>query len=268
LYTTYWGLQEKPFENTPDPRMFYNSSKHEEALTRMLYVAAEHQGGGMLTGDYGSGKTILSRVIPSQLDPNKYRFLYLSNPQLTGTEFIREITRQVAVIDRLPDSKSDLLNLLTEVLKRNAEINRDTVVIVDDAQLIRENETLEDLRLLLNLQHRDKFLITLLFFGQTELREKINRLPQLKQRMTMRYHLDPLTEQETAEYVLHRLKVAGREAPLFTDMAIREMAEHSRGVPREINNICNWALLAGFSNQVDTINRELIEAVIKDMEQA
>ena len=115
------------------------------------------------------------------------------------------------------------------------------------------------------LQPSDKFYVTLVLVGQTELREKINRIPQLKQRLAMQYHLDALTEQETGEYILHRLKVAGRTDPLFTNLAIKAIFDQTRGVPREINNVCNWALLAGFSKKLDTINKDVIENVVKEM---
>ncbi|MFH1824289.1 MAG: ATPase, T2SS/T4P/T4SS family [Candidatus Firestonebacteria bacterium] len=265
LYTDYFGFTEKPFENTLNIKMFYSSPMHEEALMRMLYVISERQGVGMLTGDYGSGKTILTRILSTQLNKNQNNFVFITNPQLDSVEMLKEIARQIAVVDKLPSEKSDLLNILRDVFKRNLEIGRNTVVIVDDAQLIKENETLEELRLLLNLQPADKFSVTLLLVGQTELREKINRIPQLKQRLAMKYHLDALNDQETGEYILYRLKISGRVDPLFTDLAIRAIYENTRGVPREINNICNWCLLAGFSKKVDTINKEVVEAIIKEM---
>ena len=265
MYTNYFGLKLKPFENTLDIKMFYSSPMHEEALMRMLYVITERQGAAMLTGDYGSGKTILTRILATQLNTNQNKFIFITNPQLTSLELLKEIVRQVSTTEKIPGEKSELLNILREVFRRNIEIGRNTVVIVDDAQLVKDNETLEELRLLLNLLPSDKFLVTLLFVGQTELRENINRIPQLKQRLAMKYHLDSLNEQETGEYVLHRLKICGREDPLFTDLAIKAIFEHTRGMPREINNICGWALLAGFSKKVDTINKEIIEAVVSEM---
>ena len=265
MYTQYWGLTNKPFDNTLDIKMFYASPMHEEALMRMLYVVCERQGAGMLTGDYGSGKSILTRILSTQLNQNQNKFVFITNPQLDSLELLKEIARNIAVVDKLPNEKSDLLNIIREVFKRNIEIGRNIVIIVDDAQLIKDNETLEELRLLLNLQPSDKFLVTLLFVGQTELREKINRIPQLKQRLAMKYHLDALNETETGEYILHRLKVAGRTDPLFTDLAIKAVYETTRGVPREINNICNWALLSGFSKKIDTVNKDVVDSVIAEM---
>lgn len=266
MYTEYWGITKKPFENTPDPAMFFSSSKHQEALMRMLYVIKERQGGGLLTGDYGTGKTILTYILSSHLSLQQYRFVLIINPQMPAIEFIKEIVRKIAVIDKLPDGKSDLTNILSEVLRRNNEIGREIIIVVDDAQLVKDNETLEELRLLLSLQLNDRFLLTLLLLGQTELREKINRLPQLRQRLVMRYHLEPMDEEETGEYILHRMRVCGRSEPIFTNLAIKEIYEHSQGIPREINNLCNWCLLVGFTKKVDTISLDLVKDVIREME--
>lgn len=266
MYNEHWKLAKKPFENTPDPAMYYASPKHEEGMMRLLYVISEGKGAGMLTGDYGSGKTVLGRLLPHHTNSNQYRFVYITNPQISGVEFVREIVRQTGAMDKLPDIKGDLLNSLNEVLRRNSEIGRNTVVIIDDAQLIKETETLEELRLLLTLQTNDKFLLNLLLIGQNELREKINRIPQLKGRLAMRFHLNSLDEYETGEYILHRLRISGRTEPLFTDMAIKAIFEHTQGIPREINNLCNLCLLIGFSKKADTINREIVQSAITEKE--
>lgn len=267
MYNQYWGLTEKPFENTSDPKMYYGSPKHDEAFSRLMYVVSEGKGAGMLTGDYGSGKTVLGRLLAAQLDPNQYRFIYIANPQMTGTEILREIVRAIGAVDHLPEHKGDVVSAVTDILRRNAEVGRTTTLIVDDAQLIREAETLEELRLLLNLQMNDRFLINLILIGQTELREKVNRIPQLKGRMAMRYHLNTLDEAETGEYLLHRLKVAGRLDPLFTDLAIQQIFEYAKGVPREINNVANLSLLIGFNQQTDTISREIVRAAVSELNQ-
>jgi general secretion pathway protein A len=230
-----------------------------------MYVIAEGKGAGMLTGEYGSGKTVLARLLTTQLDGSKYKFAYITNPQMSGIELIREIIRQIGVVEDFPNMKSDLLHTLTEILKRNAEIGRTTAVIIDDAQLIKDTETLEEIRLLLTLQTHQKFLLNVILVGQTELREKINRIPQLKGRLAMSYHLNPLNERETGEYILHRLKVSGRTEPLFTDLAIKAVYEYSQGLPREINNICDLSLLIGFSHKSDTINRDILKIAISEL---
>ncbi len=247
--------------------MYYGSPKHEEALSRLMYVVSEGKGAGMLTGDYGSGKTVLAHLLSAHLNHNQYRFIYIANPQMTGTEILREIVRHLGAVDHLPEQKGDIVSAVSEILRRNAEVGRTTTLIVDDAQLIREAETLEELRLLLNLQMKDRFLINLILIGQTELREKVNRIPQLKGRMAMRFHLNALDEAETGEYILHRLKIAGRMEPLFTDLAIKDMFEYSKGVPREINNVANLCLLIGFNQHTDTINREIVKGAIGELEQ-
>ena len=115
MYTQYWGLTNKPFDNTLDIKMFYASPMHEEALMRMLYVVSERQGAGMLTGDYGSGKSILTRILSTQLNQNQNKFVFITNPQLDSLELLKEIARNIAVVDKLPNEKSDLLNIIREV---------------------------------------------------------------------------------------------------------------------------------------------------------
>jgi len=266
MYNTYWGLTEKPFENTADPKMYYASPQHEEALSRLVYVVAEGKGAGMLTGDYGSGKTILVHQLMASMNHNQYRFVYLANPQMSGTEILREIVRAIGAVDEIPQQKGDVMSTVTDILKRNAEVGRTTTLIVDDAQLVRETETLEELRLLLNWQWQGRFLINLLLVGQTELREKVNRIPQLKGRMAMRVHINPLDEWETGEYLLHRLKVAGRVDPVFTDLAIKEIYQATKGVPRDINNVANLCLLIGYHRQMDTLNRDVVRAALAEQE--
>lgn len=268
MYEEYWGLKEKPFENTPDPRFLYHSPKHEEALTRLLYAIRERKGAAVLTGEFGAGKTILSRALRDELqDHERYRLIYITNTQIPAIEFIREIMRQLGEPEeRLPEKKSDLWDLLGKILERNANIGRDIVIIIDEAQLIEDRETFEELRLLLNFQSNERFLLTLLLLGQPELREKIANLPQLKQRLSVRYHLSNLDEKETGEYINHRLKIAGQKREIFDSETIPLIHHASQGSPREINNICDLSLLTGMGREVDKIDEEIIREVTKDLE--
>lgn len=267
MYEAYWKLKEKPFENAPDPRFIYYSKKHEEALSRMLYVIKERKGAAILTGEYGSGKTLLSRVLMAELSDERYHSALIFNPRLPPLELIKEIIYQLGGKTSDLSSKTDLLHYLNEILYRNKDGNKITVIVVDEAQAIPEENGFEELRLLLNFQLNDNFLLTLILLGQPELKERIESLPQLKQRLAVRYHLKALTEDETREYIQHRLEVAGSKEDIFTEGAYSEIYRFSWGIPRRINNMCDMALLVGYGGGIDKINEEVIRDVAEDMEE-
>ena len=266
MYEAYWGLKEKPFENTPDPHFLYHSPKHEEALIRLIYAIKERKGAALLTGEFGCGKTVLSRVLLEELDTGKYKVVFIINPQITAFEFLREIISQLGAED-IPHRKIDLLSVLKDLLQRNLDIGKETVIIIDEAQLIEDKKIFEELRLLLNLQLNKRFLLTLLLLGQPELREKINRIPQFKQRIPIRYHLSTLDEKETEKYIIHRLQIAGRAEKTFSEEALKLIYRQSRGFPREINNICDMCLFIGFGKKVNEIDEGIVREVTSDLEE-
>lgn len=266
MYEEYWKLQKKPFENTPDPTFFYYSQKHEEALSRMLYAVRERKGAALLTGEYGSGKTLLSRVILKELNTEQYQLVFIFNPRLSPSNLIKEIVHQLDS-NISSSSKVNLLRSFNELLYANRSNNKDTVIVIDEAQAIGHKRSFEELRLLLNFQLNESFLLTLILLGQPELREKINNLPQLKQRFSVRYHLKALTEKETGEYIQHRLKVAGAQQEILSEDAYMEIYRFSAGIPRRINNICDMALLVGFGERLDKITQDVIREVAKDLEE-
>jgi general secretion pathway protein A len=263
VYEAYWGLTEAPFDNSPNPKFFYLSPEHEEALIRLLYVVKHRKGCGMLTGEYGCGKTTLSRALLQRLDVERYEVGLLTNPCWSPVEFLREVLYQLGH-DTTERSKPDLLHALNELFFRNYKANRDTVIVVDEAQLIEDEAIFEELRLLVNFQTDDRFLVTLLLIGSSELREKVRRLPHLDQRIAVRYHLNALDGTHTANYIAHRLKMAGQERKIFTDEAVRVIFDFTRGTPREINNLCDISLLVGYSKRVPEIDERIVAEVIKD----
>jgi len=266
MYTTYWGLAEKPFENTPDPKYLYYSQQHEEAMARMLYIVREKKGAALLTGEYGCGKTLLSRVLKNELQQeNKYQSVYIMDPRLLGLEFIQEVVYQLSG-NSAPQSKIDLFHVMYKLLYANHSTGRHTVLVIDEAQAIRNKEVFEELRLLVNFQLDNAFLLTVILLGSPELRTAVASLPQLLQRMAVRYHLNGLNEWETKEYVIHRLKIAGATRQIFTEDAYHEIYLSSAGVPRRINNICDLALLVGFSNNLESIDRAAIREINEDMD--
>jgi general secretion pathway protein A len=264
MYEAYWELNEPPFDNSPNPKFFYLSPEHEEALVRLVYTVRHRKGCGMLTGEYGCGKTTLSRALIQRLEAERYEIGLLTNPSWGATDFLREALYQLGV-ESPEKSKPELLHLLNDVFFRNYREGRDTVIIVDEAQLIEDDAVFEELRLLMNFQTDDRFLVTLLLIGSPELRERVRHLKHLDQRITIRYHLNTLDYTHTAAYVGHRLKMAGRASPIFTEEAIKLIFDFTRGTPREINNLCDVALLVGYTKRAKEINEKIVAEVIKDM---
>jgi general secretion pathway protein A len=265
MYKEYWNLKEKPFENTPDPKFFFSSSHHEEALMRLYYVIKERKGAGILTGEYGSGKTILTRFIVRELSyDSRYKIALIVNPSLSSEDFLKEIVYQLESKE-CKGTKLDLLHKINDILYKSKEENKDVVLIVDEAQAINSQEMFEELRLLLNFQLNDRFLLTILLVGQPELREKINKLPQLKQRMAISFHLNVLTPSDTALYIEHRCKVAGAQKPLFSNDAHEVMAINSGGIPRKINTYCELALMQAMIDKKNIVDDQIAKDAIEDI---
>ena len=261
MYTDYWGLTEKPFELTPDPRYLYYSQEHEKALTRLFYTVQELKGAMLLTGLYGCGKTILSRVFINELMRSKYEIALITNPHLSANELLIEIIYQLGGGLHAQASKGDLLRVFNELIYANIDIGKETVVVIDEAQTIPDTETFEELRLLLNLQQNDRFLLTLILIGQTELRNRLNQLPQLKQRLLLDCHLNPLDESDAMHYLKHRLQIAGAKKKIFDDNAMKTICRLSSGIPRVINGIADMALFEAFSRGIKHIEETFIRDV-------
>lgn len=266
MYLEYWGLSDKPFENTPDPKFLFNSSQHEEALARMLYVVREGKGAGVLTGVFGCGKTVLSRVLLSELEQDIYRVAMITNPRLSEIDLLKMIIHYLGV-SKIPQSKAEILIALEDILNNNLRDGKKTVIVVDEAHSIEEKGVFEEIRLLLNFQKDDRFLLTLLMFGQPELKEKIETNKQLLQRIAIRYHLSGLDINETRDYIVHRLQIAGGTGVGMTAPAIKLIFERSTGIPRRINQICDISLMTGFMKNVKVIDDAIVMEAIKSIEQ-
>jgi type II secretory pathway predicted ATPase ExeA len=263
MYEEYWGLKEKPFQNTPDPRFLYYSPQHEEALVRLTLAIEEQMGAAMLTGVFGCGKTLLGQALLEQLSEGRYRTSLVTNPQLNHLELLRTIAYHLGAT-KPPLEKTDLLNLIEEILFNNMRDGKDSVVIIDEAHVIEDTMVFEELRLLLNYQLQNKFLLTLLLFGQPELRKKVDNIKQLEQRIAIKCHLDRLGPEDTQKYIIHRLEVAEQTNPIFSEGALDFIYQESGGIPRRINNICTMSLLVGFGRKVKRIDEEMIKEVARD----
>jgi len=249
MYLTFFGLNEKPFAITPDPRYLYLSERHAEALAHLLYGINEAGGFVQLTGEVGTGKTTIVRSLLAQTPKNAEIALIL-NPKMTAPEFLLTICEElgIGVPDSALQSLKDLVDILSHYLLRAHAAGQRVVLVVDEAQNLSP-EVLEQVRLLTNLETNTQKLLQIILIGQPELRELLSRteLRQLAQRITGRYHLNPLSREETTAYVRHRLRVAGATTDIFSPQALAEVFRLSQGVPRVINVICDRALLGAYS---------------------
>ncbi|MCD8139670.1 MAG: AAA family ATPase [Planctomycetaceae bacterium] len=263
MYEKYWKLADNPFRNTPDPQYFYFARQYEEALARALYVVTEGQGAMLLTGDCGCGKTLLTRVLVDELDPARFEVALIPYPNLEPQELLGELLRQFG-FDIAGLSKPEMFERMEKFLWANHRRGSRTLVIVDEGQVVHNDATLEEIRLLLNFQQDREFSLTLILVGQPELRERIESLPQLSQRLTVKYHLLGLNDDDARNYLRHRLSVAGGTGEIFTKGAEDLIIASAGGVPRNLNYLSDLALFTGFGKSVPLVDEELVQEVIAD----
>ena len=266
MYLEYYGLTEPPFDITPNPRFLFYSAKHREAFNHLLYGIRERKGFVQLTGEVGAGKTTLCRAMLEQLE-GQYATALILNPVMSPNELMKAIAVEFGLpvngLDRI-----DTLAVINQFLLQQVERGQDTVLIIDEAQDLTD-ELLEQVRLLSNLETDNRKLLQIVLLGQPELRDKLNnpRLRQLRQRITVRYHLAPLTRNEVNQYVQHRLQVSGASGtPRFTTPALWRIYNYSQGIPRLVNAICDKALLAGFVGQRESINYRTVGHAARELE--
>jgi type II secretory pathway predicted ATPase ExeA len=196
---------------------------------------------------------------------DKYEVALITHPQLSPIQFIQEIIYQLKN-EHTEGSKPQLLHLMQDIIYKNFNDGKKNVIIIDEAQIIRSKETFDELRLFLNFQLNKKFLITMILIGQPELLKAIQPIPQLRQRLGIKYHLSGLSREETKEYINHRLLIAGAKAEIFPDEVVDVIYEYSKGLPRSINNVCDMALLVGFGQEAKTVGKELAQKVVADLQ--
>jgi type II secretory pathway predicted ATPase ExeA len=268
-YEEYWNITEEPFQNTPDPRFLYYSKEHKEGLFRLLYAVEGKKGAAMLTGVFGCGKTVLARALLAKLNRNIYQIVLINNPHLTSVELLRSIARQLGA-ENLPEKLTEMsadhfLQVIEEILLNNIKDGKETVIIIDEMHVIKENDILEELRLLLNFQLENRFLLTLILLGQSEFAERIRKNKQFFQRMAIAYSLGPLNEKETEGYIEHRLNVAQAQRQIFSPQTIRPILQNSGGIPRRINQICDMCLLTGFNYEVKLVDVKIVNEVVESL---
>ena len=258
MYASFFGLNEKPFSITPDPRYLYLSRRHAEALAHLVYGVTESGGFIQLTGEVGTGKTTIVRSVLEQLPAHAEVALVL-NPRLSPQEFLVTICDELHVTVSDRKSQKAVVDALNQRLLEAHSEGKRIVLIVDEAQNLSA-EVLEQVRLLTNLETAKQKLLQIILIGQPELRHVLARsdLRQLAQRITGRYHLEPLEVDETRAYVIHRLQVAGGRPEVFSNAALRVLHRTSGGIPRLINVIADRALLGAWSKEQSTVSPSVV----------
>ena len=266
MYLDYYRLRENPFNVTSDPNFLYMSKRHKEAFTHLLYGIRERKGFIEITGEVGTGKTTLCRALMNQLD-ERTKAAFIFNSDLTQTQLLQSIVDDLGIkVER--KTKVELFNRLNSYLIDQLRKGNNVILILDEAQNLKSN-TMEQMRMLSNLETEKEKLFQIILVGQPELRDKLNSpgLRQLRQRIGIRYHITPLEKNEITSYVYHRLYVAGSDGTVkFTEDAVERIYDYSAGIPRLINIISDKALLLGFVLETFIINGEIIERSIQEVE--
>jgi general secretion pathway protein A len=265
MYEAFYGLKERPFNLTPDPRYLYLSEKHKEAFAHLLYGIKHRAGFVMVTGEIGTGKTTICRTLLNQLDADT-EVAFIFNPSLSPVELLKKINEDFGIESRAKTVK-DLIDELNEYLLDSNARGKNCVLVIDEAQNLTPS-VLEQIRLLSNLESETQKLLQIVLIGQPELGEhlELRELRQLKQRITARYHLKALDNKETQQYVTYRLRVAGAHRRIqFTPSALRTIYAHSKGTPRVINSLCDRALLIGYTQEASEITKEIAQRAAKEL---
>ena len=266
MYKSFYGLNEMPFNITPDPKFLYLSPTHQEALQHLKFGVQERKGFIVLIGEVGCGKTTLCRRFLNELDPARYDTALILNPRVTETQMLKAILTELGET-KLSRSQNDLVAQMNRVLLERIALGRDIVLIIDEAQNL-SFEVLEQIRLLSNLETDQQKLLQIVLMGQPELKAVLAReeLRQLRQRILIHYELNPLNLNDVAHYVHHRLTLAGGLGrPAFTRWALRAVHRYSQGIPRIINNLCDKSILAAYIRDSDEVNYWDVRRAHRDM---
>ena len=268
MYEGFFGLRERPFDLTPNPRFLLLTSKHREALSNLQYGLSSRRGITLLIGEAGTGKTTLVRTVVGDLEGKGALIAYLNNPTLSRNEFCEFLAASYGLSASARTSKTALLEELSRVLAERHAAGLLTGLVIDEAQSLPV-ELLEEVRLLANIDTATEKLLPVVLAGQPELADRLNQpsLRQLKQRVALRCELQALDGRETAEYIASRIRIAGGNSALvFTRQAVDCIFEHSKGIPRLISVLCDNSMISGFAADRRPINREIVADVCRDFD--
>jgi len=267
MYTNFYNLKSKPFTLLPDPEYLFLSHKHKTALVYLEYGLMDQAGFTVVTGEIGTGKTTLIKYFLNKLDDST-KVAYIFNTNITPQQFVKAILQELEIRPSTED-KSEILDALNQFLIHEYALRHKVILIIDEAQNLSLS-TLEEIRMLSNLQTEKDHLLQIVLVGQPSLKNKLRHphLKQFSQRVTVNYHLIPLDLEETRDYIHHRLKVSqAQDINLFTEKAINTIYHSSKGIPRLINILCDASLVYGFAEELTRIDEQIVEQVIADKRQ-
>ncbi|MFH0754897.1 MAG: AAA family ATPase, partial [Candidatus Omnitrophota bacterium] len=266
MYKTFYGFKENAFNITSDPAFYFESSQHKEAYAHLLYGIRNRKGIISMTGEVGTGKTTLCRILLNQID-EKIKTAFIFNPSFSQIQLLQMITKDLGIPQpKKNNDKLALMSALNQFLIDETAQGHNVAVIIDEAQNLNTVQ-LEQIRLLSNLETEKEKLLQIILVGQPELLEKLKKksLRQLNSRISVRYHIQPLERDDVGQYITHRLNIAGAPIELnFTASAIDDIYNFTKGTPRLINILCEHTLLAGFVNETMTINNTLVRTAAKE----
>jgi len=263
MYQEYWQLEAKPFEPIGDSRFFFDCESQRGALHKLRYTIESRRGAALLAGASGIGKTLFVRALREQMGDAVGRFAQVVFPLMSSRDFLAYLAEEIGAPPADPPERTveESLRRLEFALSEESRQGRHTVIVVEEAHLLEDSGLLETLRLLLNLQASGEPLFTLLLVGQLPLLAAMQRNSPLDERLDMKSVLKPLTVEETGDYILHRLNVAGATRAIFSPDALEVVHQLTHGIPRRINRLCDLALMVGFATQEHTIDAALLESV-------